>query len=148
MVCYLVFAIAYCCQFPKLSISKKVNCEFNLVTFWYQSLWRHKDSLHFYEVFNDFFSVFKGFLFGKDTPTTFGHESKFLDKKGTLEQMENYNVIKIFGSKENPSFLPCHISDIMFIIEVARQYNFWLHFFHEKRKKKLYPCLGKLGTLY
>jgi hypothetical protein len=37
-----------------------------------------------------------------------------------------------FGSKENPSFLPCHISDIIFITEVARKYNFWLHFFHEK----------------
>jgi len=49
--------------------------------------------------------------------------------------MENYNVIRIFGSKENPSFLPCHISDRIFVTEIARQYDYWLHFFHEKRKK-------------
>ena len=79
--------------------------EFNPVTLWYQMLWRHKASQHFYEVFNDFVSVFKGLLFGKDTPQMSDQESKFLDSKGTLEQMENYNVIILFGSKENPSFL-------------------------------------------
>jgi hypothetical protein len=65
---YLVFVISHCRQFPKLSICKKVNCEFDPVTFWYQALWRNKDSLHFYKVFNDFSLDFKGFLFGKDTP--------------------------------------------------------------------------------
>jgi hypothetical protein len=49
--------------------------------------------------------------------------SKFLDRKGTLEQMENYNVIRILGSKENPSFLPCHIFEKMFVTEVARHYK-------------------------
>jgi hypothetical protein len=68
MASYLVFAIAYCCQFPKFSICKRVNCELDQVTFWYQALWRHKDYLHFYEVFNDFVLVFKGLLFGKDIP--------------------------------------------------------------------------------
>jgi hypothetical protein len=68
MASYLVFAIAYCCQFPKLPICKRVNCELDLVTFWYQAFWRHKYYLHFYEVFNDFVLVFKGLLFGKDTP--------------------------------------------------------------------------------
>jgi hypothetical protein len=71
--------------------------------------------------------------------------SKFLDRKGTLEQMENYNVIRIFGSKENPSFLPCHISDRMFVAEIARQYTYWLHFFHEKRKKQFIPLPWKVG---
>jgi hypothetical protein len=33
-----------------------------------------------------------------------GQATKFLDRKGTLEQMENYSVIMIFGSKENPCF--------------------------------------------
>jgi hypothetical protein len=37
MSSYLVFAIAHCCQFPKLSICKKVDCEFDPVTFWYQT---------------------------------------------------------------------------------------------------------------
>ena len=59
--------------------------------------------------------------------------------------MENHNVIMIFGSKENISFLPCHISDIMFFTEVARQYNFWMHFFHEKKKKKFIPLPWKIG---
>jgi hypothetical protein len=49
--------------------------------------------------------------------------------------MENYSVIMIFGSKENPNFLPCHIMERMFVIEITRQYNYWLYFFHEKRKK-------------
>ena len=103
--------------------------EFDLVTFWYQALWRHKASLHFYEVFNEFVLVLKGLLFGKDTPRIFAQASKFLDRKRTLEQMENYNVIGNFGSKENPSFLPCHIYDRMFVKKFARQYKFWLHFF-------------------
>jgi hypothetical protein len=139
MSSYLVFMIAHYCQFPNLSICKKVNFEFDPVTFWYQSLWRYTTSLHFYEVFNDFVSVLKDLLFGIDAPRMSAQSSKFLDRKGTLKQMENYNVIRIFGSKENPSFLPCHRSDKMFVTEVARKYNFWLHFFHEKRKNKSIP---------
>ena len=72
-----------------------------------------------------------------------GQASKFLDRKGTLEQMENYSVIMIFGSKENFAFLPCHIIYKMFVTEIARQYNYWLHFFHEKRKKKFIPLPWK-----
>jgi hypothetical protein len=105
-------------------VCKKVNYEFNLVTFWYQTLWRHKASQHFYEVFNYFFSVFKEFLFGNNSPRMFDQARKFLDRKGTLEQMENYNVINIFGSKENPSFLLCHIYDKMFVAEIARKYTY------------------------
>ena len=107
--------------------------------------WRNKDSLHFYEVFNDFVSVFKGLFFGKDTPRISSQASKFLDKNGTLEKMENYNVIRIFDAKENPFFLPCHISDLMFITEVERKYNLWLHFFHEKRKNQFIPLPWKTG---
>jgi hypothetical protein len=63
-----------------------------------------------------------------------GQETKFLDRKETLEQKENYSVIMIFGSKENPSFLPCHITDKMFVTEIARQYNYWLHFPWKEKK--------------
>jgi hypothetical protein len=42
MSSYLVFAIAHCCQFPQLSLSKNVNWEFDPVTFWYQALWKHR----------------------------------------------------------------------------------------------------------
>jgi hypothetical protein len=57
--------------------------------------------------------------------------------------MENYNVIRIFGSKENPSFLPCHIFGTMFLAEIARQYTYWLHFFNEKRKRQFMPLPWK-----
>jgi hypothetical protein len=143
MSSYLVFTIAYCCPFPKLSVSKKVNYEFDPVTFWYQALWRHKASHCFYEFFNDFDSIFKYLLLGEDVPWMSNQETKFFDRKWTLEQMENYSVIMIFDSKEDPSFLPCHITDIIFVIEIASQYNYWLHFFHEKRKKQFIPLPWK-----
>jgi hypothetical protein len=85
MASYLVFAIAYFYQFTKLTICKIMNCEVDQVTFWYKALWRHNTSLHFYEVYNDFVSVFKGLLFGKNTPRILDHENKFLEKKETLE---------------------------------------------------------------
>jgi hypothetical protein len=124
MSSYLVFAIAHRYLFPKLSLSKKVNYEFDPVTFWYQALWRHKASHCFYEVFNDFVSVFKYLLLGKNAPRMSDQATKFLDRKGTLEQMETCSVIMIFGPKENLAFLPCHITDKMFVTEIARQYNY------------------------
>ena len=50
----------------------------------------------------------------------------------------------VFGSKENPAFLPCHITDKMFVAEIARQYNHWLHFFHGKKKKQFIPLPWKV----
>jgi hypothetical protein len=97
-----------------------VNYEIDPVTLWYQELWRHKTSLHFYEVYNDFVSVFKGMLFGKNTPRISDQANKFLEKKGTIGQMENHSFIGIFCSKENPHFLPYHVFDNLFITEVAR----------------------------
>jgi hypothetical protein len=86
---YLVFSIVYGCQFPNLTIIKRLNCEIDPVTFRYQALWRHKTSLYFYEVYNDFVSVFRGFLFGKNTPNISDQDNKFLEKKGMIEQMES-----------------------------------------------------------
>jgi hypothetical protein len=83
-------------------------------------------------------------LFGKNTPRISDHANKFLEKKGMLEQMENHSAIEIFFSKENPSFLPYHVSNKMFITEVERQYNLWLHFFHEKWKKQFIPLPWKI----
>jgi hypothetical protein len=71
MSSYFFFMIAHCCQFMRLYVCKKVNCEFDSVTFWYQTLWRHKASQPFYEDFNDFVLVFKGLLFGKDASQMF-----------------------------------------------------------------------------
>ena len=73
------------------------------------------------------------------------HATKFLDRKGTLEQKENYIVLMVFGSKDNPTFLPCHITDKMFVTEITRQYNYWLHFFHDKRKKQFISLPWKVG---
>jgi hypothetical protein len=106
-----------------LSLSKKVNWEFDLVNFWYHALWKPKAYHCFYEVFNDFVSIFKFLLLGEDAPRISDQETKFLDRKGVLEKMENYGVIRIFGSKEKPALLPCHITDIMFVTEIARKYN-------------------------
>ena len=33
----------------------------------------------------------------------------------------------------------------MFVAEIARQYNYWLHFFHEKRKNQFIPLPWKVG---
>jgi hypothetical protein len=96
-------------------------------------------------VYNDFVSIFKGLLFGKDTPKIFDQTNKFLDKKWVLKQMENHNVIRICSSKENTYFLSCHVSNKMFIMEVARRYNCWLHFFHEKPKNQFIPLPWKIG---
>jgi hypothetical protein len=81
-------------------------------------MWRHKASHCFYDIINDFVSVFKDLLLGKDAPQMSGQSTKFLNRKGTLEQKENYNVLMVFGSKENSSFLPCHITDKMFVVEI------------------------------
>jgi hypothetical protein len=67
-----------------------------------------------------------------------GQETKFLNRKGTLEQKENHSFLMVFGSKKNPSLLPCHITENMFVAEIKRQYNHWLYFFHDKKKKKLF----------
>jgi hypothetical protein len=127
MPSYLVFVIAYCCQFPKLSICKRVNCEFDPITFWYQALWRHKASLHFYEVFNAFVLVFKGLLFGKDTPEYPTRQVNSSIKRGCWSKwkvimLSRFSVLR----KISPLFHP------MFITEVTRKYNLWLLFFHEK----------------
>jgi len=50
-------------------------------------------------------------------------ETKFLDKKGTLEQKENYGVLMVFNSRENPAFLTCHMKNKMSVTELARKYN-------------------------
>jgi hypothetical protein len=84
-------------------------------------------------------------LLGENTPRISYQATRFLEKKGTMEKMENHSIIRIFCLKDNPSFLPYHVYDKLFITEVERQYNFWSHFFHEKRKKKFIPLPWKIG---
>jgi hypothetical protein len=98
-------------------------------------------------VYNEFVTVFKKLLFGDNTSRLSSEAVTFLNKRGTLEKMENHNVIRIFCSRENPSFLSYYVSDKLFITEVARQYGFWLHFFHEKRKRKFILLPWKVGEI-
>jgi hypothetical protein len=146
MASYMIFSIVYCCQFPNLTISKRVNHEIDLVTLWYQALWIHKTPLYFYEVYNDFVSFFKRLLLGENTSRISEQANRFLEKKGMIEQMDNHGVIRIFFFKENHSFLPDHVSNKLFITKVERQYKFSLHFFHEERKKKFIPLPWKIGN--
>jgi hypothetical protein len=72
-------------------------------------------------------SIFKILLLGEDAPCISKQATNFLDRKGTLEHLDNYIVIRIFGSTKKTPLLPCHIMDIMFVVEVAWKYNYSLH---------------------
>jgi hypothetical protein len=131
---YLIFVVPNCYPFPGLSMCRKLNSEFDPLTFSRQKLWRHDACQLFYKVFNYFVSFFKALIFGRYFSRFSGQPTIFLDRRDTVEEMENYNVIRIFGSKQNPCFLPCHISATMFFAGIAGEYIYWLHFFHAKRK--------------
>jgi len=122
MPSYLIFTVSNCYPFLGLSMCRNLNYEFDPVTFSCHKLWRHNACQQFYKVFNDFVSVFKALIFGKYFPRLFGQLTIFLDRKGTLEEMDNYNVIRILGSKQNPCFLSCHISSTMFFVGITREY--------------------------
>jgi hypothetical protein len=96
MASYLIFSIVHCSQFPNLTISNRVNCETDLITFWYQALWRHKTPMFFYQVYNNFVSFFKILLLGENNSRISYQATIFLEKKGTIEQIENHSVIRIF----------------------------------------------------
>jgi hypothetical protein len=74
----------------------------------YQALWRKKVIHCFYEVYNDFVSEFKKLIFGEDTSRLSLEASRFFNKKGILEKMDNY-IIRIFCSYENPIYLPYYV---------------------------------------
>jgi hypothetical protein len=140
---YLIFAITYCHIFKILSIGKRVNCKVDPVTMSYQALWRQKVIHYLYEFYNDFVSAFKKLLFRENTSRLSLEASAFLDTKGILEKMDNYNIIKRLCSLEKPLFIPYYIRDKLFLIEVARQYKSWFHIFYEKKKKQFIPLLVK-----
>jgi hypothetical protein len=90
---------------------------------------------------------FKKLLFGEDTSRLSLEASTFLNKKGIMEKMDNYNIIRIFCSHEKPIYLPYYVSDKLFIIEVARKYKFWFHAFYERRKKLFIPLPWRVGEI-
>jgi hypothetical protein len=71
-----------------------------------------------------------------------------LNKKGIVEEMEKYNIIRIYCSHEKPLYLPYYVLDILFVVEVARQYKSWLHLFYEKKKKQFIPLLWKVDEMF
>jgi hypothetical protein len=144
MASYLIIVILHCCQFLNLTISRRVNSEIDPVTFWYQALWRHKTHLFFYEVYNNFVSVFKRLFLDENTSRISDQATMFLEKKGTIKKMENHSVIWIFFLKENPYFLPYHVSDKLFIIEVQGNITSGYIFSMKKRKNNLFPFHGRL----
>jgi hypothetical protein len=101
---YLIFSITYCHIFKGLSVKKRVTPNVHPKTMWYQALWRHKFIHYFYEVYNDFTFEFKKSLFGEDTSILSLEASTFLNTKGVLQKMDNYNIIMIFFSHEKPIF--------------------------------------------
>jgi hypothetical protein len=148
MSSYLIFSITYCHTFEGLNIARKVKIKMDLVTMWYQALWRQRVNHHFYEVYCDFVSKFKKLLFGEDTSRLSLEATTFLKGKGVLEKMEDYNVIRVFCSIEKPIFLPYYISDKLFIIEIARQYKFGSILSQKKEKSSSYLSHGRWVKLF
>jgi hypothetical protein len=130
-----------------LHLSKQVNSKIDPVQMWYPALWKQKAMYHFYEVHNAFISSFKKLIFGPKTSRLSLEATTFLDKRGSFEAMEHFNIIRIYCSHEKPSYLPYYVSDKMFVVEVCKQYRFWAHFFHEKRKKQFIPLPWKIGEI-
>jgi len=120
MAYFMVFSITHCHIFKGFSVGKGVNSKIDPVTMWYQALWRQKFIHYFYEVYNDFVSEFNKLLFVEYTSRISLEASTFLDKKGILEKMDNFNNIRIYFSHENPIYLPYYVSNKLFIIEMER----------------------------
>jgi hypothetical protein len=100
---------------------------------------------HFYEVHYAFVSSFKKLISRLSTPRLSLEETTFLDKNGTCGSMEHFRIIKIYYSRERPSYLPYYVLDKIFGVEVCKQYRLWVCFFNEKRKTNLFLCPGELG---
>jgi hypothetical protein len=58
-------------------------------------------------------SELKKNLFGEDTSIFSLEASTFLNTKGVLEKMDNYNIIRIFCSHERPIFNNEELNDFL-----------------------------------
>jgi hypothetical protein len=72
--------------------------------------------------------------------------TSFLLGKWIYELSEEFIVIRIFGSKDNPFLLSFYTSDKLFVEEVCRKYKTWDHFLCDKRKRKCIPLPWKIGN--
>jgi hypothetical protein len=98
-------------------------------------------------VYNEFESLFKKLIFGENNSRLSLEALNFLDKKGIIENMDNYKILKIYCSRERPLFLPYYIPEKILVIEVARMYKLWFHFFHQKRKEQFIPLAWRIGEI-
>jgi len=118
---------------PKANIVEFKN---SLVSFWYLVLWRHKAPYNLYEVKNGFLSSFNKMIHSSTMSILSLEAASSLSKKGVFETMEDFIFIRLYGFKGKPSLLPFFVSNRLFIVEVCKQYKYWVHFFNEKRKNK------------
>jgi len=59
----------------------------------------------------------------------------FLIGKGVFEIRDEFSYIILYGFQGKPFLLPYYVYDKLFMVEVCRQYESWVHFFNEQRKK-------------
>ena len=78
---------------------------------WYSTLWKQKAMYHFYEVHNEFIFIFKKLIFGPKTSRLPLEVATFLDKRGSFEAMEPFNIINIYYSHEKPLYLLYYVLD-------------------------------------
>jgi hypothetical protein len=62
--------------------------------------------------------------------------------------MEEFNFMGLYGFQGKSFLLQFYVFDILFIVEVCRQYKYWVHFFNEKRKKQSIPFSWEVGEMY
>jgi hypothetical protein len=117
MTCYLIFAIAYGHVFEDLPREKQIDLKLEPVCAWYSVTYNHKSQYNFYSVHN-LISEFKKMIFGHSTSRLSLEAATFLSGKGDYEMCEEFIVIRLFVSEENPFLLPFYVSDKLFVKEI------------------------------
>jgi hypothetical protein len=116
MASNLIFTITYSHIFKGLNIGRRVNCNVHSVTMWYQALWRKNATHIFYEVYNEFVFVFMNLVFGENTSKLSQEASTFPGKKGIMEKINKYNIIRIYYLMKNPFYIPYYVPEKLFVV--------------------------------
>jgi hypothetical protein len=111
MSSYIIFAITYChvfkgCVYPNKSIIKLTL--FRCGTPPYGN---RRSCIIFMKFIMHFISVFKKLILGPKTSRLSLEVATFLDKRGSFEAMEHFNIIRIYCSREKPSYLLYYVLD-------------------------------------
>jgi hypothetical protein len=148
MSSYLVFVIVHRCHFPRLSICKKVNCEFEPVTFWYQDYGRTKIPY----IFMKFLTTLSPFLkncSSQRIPQEYLLRPINLWTKRGLRRKWNITTLSGFSvlRKILPFFHAIYLTE-RFSQNSQGNITCVCTFFIKNEKISSYLCLGKLGILY